>query len=191
MADVELDPAIVDAFLTGALDAQGEADLAGMVARVMPFHWRAPNPIQAELSRIIDRLGSEPAVFAWLDRYPGEPRLVARLYRVMALLDQLSDNPAVVEALREFRARIQYPPGLHGYLVPSTDETTLASLAGQIELLLADDRANEAADLAVAAVTMLEEIAPRAAQLDPNLRSLYDQLEQVRGNVLGATTGAR
>jgi type IV secretory pathway VirB2 component (pilin) len=58
-------------------------------------------------------------------------------------------------------------------------------------LLLADDRANEAADLAVAAVAMLEQIAPRAAQLDPNLGALYDQLEQVRGNVLGATTGSR
>ncbi|MDT5028595.1 MAG: hypothetical protein QOE61_5021 [Micromonosporaceae bacterium] len=191
MADVELDPAIVDEFLAGTLDAQGEAGLAGVVARVMAFHWRAPNPIQAELSRIIDRVGGEPALFAWLDRYPGEPRLVARLYRVMALLDQLSDNPAVVEALREFRARIQYPPGLRGYLVPSTDETTLASLAGQIELLLADDRTNEAAELAVAALAMLEQIAPRAAQLEPNLRTLGDQLEQARGNVQGATTGSR
>ena len=112
--------------------------------------------------------------------------MVARLYEVMGLLDLFSDNPAVVSALREFRARIHYPPGLRGYLVPATNEETLASLAGQIELLLADQETDQAVEVAAAALDMLERIAPVAEELDPNLGDLGRRLEQVRERLVGA-----
>ncbi len=109
--------------------------------------------------------------------------MVARLYEVMGLLDLFIDNPAVVSALREFRARIHYPPGLRGYLVPATNEETLA---GQIELLLADQDADQAVEVAAAALDMLERIAPVAKELDPNLGDLGRRLEQVRERLVGA-----
>ena len=114
--------------------------------------------------------------------------MVARLYEVMDLLDRFSDNPAVVSALREFRARIHYPPGLRDYLVPATNEETLASLAGQIELLLADQETDRAVEVAVAALDMLGRIAPVAEELDPNLGDLGRRLEQVRERLVGAVS---
>src|SRR5258705_3784576 len=121
MSDAHLDLALVDAYTAGTLDAQGEAVLAEQVARVIPFHSTAPNPIQAALSRLIGYLRGEPSLWAWLDHHDGRPRMVAQLYEVIGLLDQFSDNSAVVSALREFRARIHYPPGLLGYLLPDTN----------------------------------------------------------------------
>jgi hypothetical protein len=187
ISDADLDPALVDAYIAGTLDAQGEAVLAEQVARVIPFHSTAPNPIQAALSRLIGYLGREPGLWAWLDHDEGRPRAVARLYEVMGLLDQFSDNPAVVSALRELRARIHYPPGLLGYLLPDTNEETLASLAGQIEQILAEDEPDQAMDVAAAALGMLEGIAPVAERTDPDLVDLSRRLEQVRGRLAGAT----
>ncbi|MCW2870022.1 hypothetical protein [Actinacidiphila oryziradicis] len=87
------------------------------------------------MSQIIDHLGNQRALLAWLDRHPGRPRLVARLYVLIGLLDLYSAKPAVVTALRELRERTPYPPGLEDYLVPATDDETLASLAFKIESL--------------------------------------------------------
>jgi len=108
--------------------------------------------------------------------------------KAMDLLDRFSDNPAVVSALREFRARIHYPPGLQDYLVPATNEETLASLAGQIELLLADQETDHAVEVAAAALDMIGRIAPVAEELDPNLGDLGRRLEQVRERLVGAVS---
>lgn len=186
--DDNLDLALIDAYIGGTLDAQREAALAEQVARIIPFHSTAPHPIRAALTRLIGHLGGEPGLFAWLDQHGGRPRVVARLYEVMDLLDRFSDNPAVVSALREFRARIHYPPGLRDYLVPATNEETLASLAGQIELLLADQETDHAVEVAAAALDMIGRIAPVAEELDPNLGDLRRRLEQVRERLVGAVS---
>jgi hypothetical protein len=70
------------------------------------------HPLAADLSRIEHHFGGEPAVFEWLERHPGRPRLVARLYALVALLDELTDKPAVLTAVGELRERRPYPPGL-------------------------------------------------------------------------------
>src|SRR6266704_71809 len=128
MIELRLDRPLLDAFVAGRLNAGGEATLATEVARLLPFHASAPNPIQTALSRLVDHLGGESALFAWLDGYPGQPRLVARLYVLIGILDDLTNRSPVVTALRELRARIPYPPGLSGYLASDTTTETLASL---------------------------------------------------------------
>jgi hypothetical protein len=189
MAELELDKALVDAFVADALDAPGEAVLAEQVSRVLPMHWAAPNPIAAALSQLAHKLGGERELFGWLERHPGRPRLVARLYVVISLLDRISDEPAVVTALGELRERVPYPPGLAGHLAPDTDDATLAELSARIEALLADDRTDEAFRLAVAALAMLREVAPRVGERDAELRPLADIVDQVRRELTEAHAG--
>lgn len=133
MTDFALHHATIDAFVEGKLDPAGEADLADRVARILPFHALLPNPMVVKLKRVLDHLGGEQALLAWLDRYPGRPRVVARLFAFIAMLDQYGAEPAVVSALREFRTHTRYPPGLEKYLVPQTDDETLASLSWEVE----------------------------------------------------------
>jgi hypothetical protein len=166
MADFRLDRQLVDAFEAGRLDQEGEAVLADQVARILPFHSVLPNPLAASLARISQHLGGEQGLLSWLDRYPGIPRLTARLYRVMALLDQLSAHPVIVDALREFREKTPYPPGLVKYMPPDTSHETLSSVSFAIESLLADDRPEEARRVADAAVELLHTLAARAAEID-------------------------
>ncbi len=186
MGDFELDRDLVDAFADGRLDPAGEAVLANQVARVLPAHWVAPNPIAAELSRIIDRVGGDAALFEWLARHPGYPRLVARHYGLIGLLDRISDQPAVIDALRELRRRVPYPPGLAGYLVPDTNETTLSSLGETIEALLLDDRRDEAVRVAVATIAMLQS----AVWGHEHLHELRRQLDERRGEIAAAANEA-
>ncbi|HEV7897358.1 MAG TPA: hypothetical protein VGP31_05890 [Planosporangium sp.] len=189
VAEFELDPELVDAFTAGRLDQRGEARLADQVAHLLPLHWTAPNEIMAAMQRIIDHLGGERELLAWLERQPGRPRLVARLYVLIGLLDQISDESAVVTALSELRSKVPYPPGLGGYLLPDSTPETLADLSAKIEGLLADDRTDDAFRLAAAAVAMLQEVAPRAARLDPELGALGDVLEQIRRDLIAAAAG--
>src|SRR5437764_9440444 len=143
MTEWELDQDLVDALVADRLDASGQAVLAEQVARVLPVHWVAPGPVVTALSQLVDKLGSERELFGWLERHPGRPRLVARLYVVIGMLDQISDDPAVVTALRELRRRVPYPPGLAGYLVPDTDDGSLAELSARIEAILAGSAPTE------------------------------------------------
>jgi hypothetical protein len=191
MTDFRIDRRLVDAFVTGQLDDAGEAVLADEVARIIPFHIVLPNPMVAVLSRVTDHLGGQPALFAWLDRHPGRPRLVARLYQFVSLLDELTEQPAVVTALRELRARTPYPPGLEDYLVPDTDKDTLTGLAQAVENLLGEDRTGDAVRLADATAAMLQRIAPRVTDLDPQLRDKVTAVEHVRDDVLAATGTTR
>jgi hypothetical protein len=189
VAEFELDPELVDAFTAGQLDERGEAVLADQVARLLPLHWTAPPEITGHMQRIIDRLGGERELLAWLERQPGRPRLVARLYVLIGLLDQISDEEAVVASLSELRAKVPYPPGLGGYLLPDTTAETLADLSTKIEGLLADDRTEDAFRLGMAAVSMLQEVAPRAARVDSELGALGDVLEQIRRDLIAAAAG--
>jgi hypothetical protein len=81
MTSHQFDPDLVDAFVEGRLDPAGEATLADQVAQAVPCHWAAPNPIVAALDRLRRHLAGDAGLFRWLDRHPGRPRVVARIYR--------------------------------------------------------------------------------------------------------------
>jgi hypothetical protein len=113
--------------------------------------------------------------------------VVARTYRLIGLLDQITDQPAIVTALAELRARTGDPPELQGCLVPDTDDETLGSLAEQIERLLADDPAEDALRLALATADVLHRLLPRAQELDPGLSDLGMELEQIRQDLMATS----
>jgi hypothetical protein len=182
----ELEPALIDAFVVDELNDAGQHLLAEQVARLLPLHWTLPHELQGQLKRITDHLGSRRALLAWLDRHPGEPRLVARIYALTGLLDSYSDNPAVVTALAEFRDRTPYPPGLEDHLTPSTDIGTLASLSGKIESLMGEGRTEEAARVALATLDMLREIAPRVIEHDSTLHDFGDVVAEVQRELVEA-----
>ncbi|WP_432097851.1 hypothetical protein [Streptomyces sp. WAC 04229] len=172
-----VDQKLITAFGAGTLSSAGQQELAQQVARQLPAHWSQPNTLAEAMSRFIDDLGGRRKLIAWLDEYPGLPRLVARLYVLMGLLDQYSENSAVVTALREYREREPYPAGLKGYLVPQTNDDTLAGLSFTIEELLSDGRQGKAVDLALATTDCLRRVAPRAGELDPALDDLGEVMD--------------
>jgi hypothetical protein len=172
MTAANLDRKLVDGFTSGKLDHSGEAALAEQVARLLPTHWMLPNSAASALSKLTKHLGGPPALEAWLDGHPGHPRLVARAYRLIGLLDRLSGRRAVVAALAELRAEAGDPPGLQGYLMPATTDETLASLAEQIESILADRPVEDVLRLALATVDLLQRLAPRVPELAEIRRSL-------------------
>ncbi|MET8026381.1 hypothetical protein [Streptomyces avermitilis] len=181
-----LDDGQVAEFVAGTLDAEGEAALAHQVARLLPFHWTWPSRIAETMSQIMDHFGDQRELVGWLDRHPGLPRLVARLYVFMGLLDWYSAVPAVVTAMREYRERTPYPPGLEPYLVPATDDDTLASIAFQVEKLLSEERTREAVELALSTAAWLQQVAPRARELAPEVGDLDELMEQARKDIRAA-----
>jgi hypothetical protein len=187
VADWTLSQDLLDRFVAGHATEAEEAALADEVARVMPFHAELPNPLVAALEKVMDHLGGEPSLWAWLDRHPGRPRKTARLYLVMSLLDRISTEPAVVSALAEYRAQTPYPPGLEEYLPPATSEETLADLSGQIELLLRDDRVDTAVAVGSSVLDLLDALAPRVAELDPAQGGLRDQIAELRRDLRQVT----
>ena len=178
-----LDLELLDAVVDGEADRQADAALAEQVSTVLPWHATLPTGVAAHLTRLVRHLGGDDALVRWLDEHPGRPRVVARTFRLVGLLDEISASPAVVTALRELRERTPYPAGLEGYLVPDTDSGTLASLAQQIEGLLGDDRPDDAVALSVATIDALREVVPRAVELDPELRGLEELLLQLRRGI--------
>ncbi|MCU1627316.1 MAG: hypothetical protein JWP64_2265 [Pseudonocardia sp.] len=178
-----LDPELVDAVVSGDADPQAVAALADQVATVLPWHASLPPDIAGHLTRLVRHLGGDDALLGWLDEHPGRPRVAARLYRLIGLLDGISGSSAVITALRELRERTPYPAGLEGYLVPDTDSSTLGSLAQQIEELLGNGRPDDAVALSLATIAALRDVVPRAVELDPELQGLDTLLEQVRRGV--------
>ena len=175
-----LDPELVRAFVEDRLDDAGRAVLADEVAALLPFHRELPHPVIADLAAVTEHLGDDEALLRWLDGYPGRPRLTARLFRVIDLLDRWSAVPSVVLTLEQRRARDPYPHGLAGYLVPDTTAGTLASLGQLIEDRLADDRLDEAGCLALRSLELLADIAPAAAELDRRAAELEHQVQVLR-----------
>ena len=178
-----LDPELVDAVVSGDADPRAVAALADQVATVLPWHASLPPDIAGHLTRLVRHLGGDDALLGWLDEHPGRPRVAARLYRLIGLLDGISGSSAVITALRELRERTPYPAGLEGYLVPDTDSSTLGSLAQQIEELLGNGRPDDALALSLATIAALRDVVPRAVELDPELQGLDTLLEQVRRGV--------
>jgi hypothetical protein len=169
-----LDTKLIKRFVAGELDEDGQAELADQVAIIALFHAELPNALAVQMTRIVKHLGGETALVQWLDRFPGRPRIVARLFALIDLLDMFSAEPSVVTALSELRADTPYPPGLSNYLSPDSDDETLGGLAWHIEQLAADDRMADAARLALDSAALVERLAPRARELNPNLPDLAD-----------------
>ncbi|GAB3155307.1 hypothetical protein GCM10027258_60160 [Amycolatopsis stemonae] len=167
-----LDTKLAKKFVAGELDEAGQAELAGQVAVLVMFHAELPTALAAQMTRIVRHLGGEAGLVRWLDRFPGRPKIVARLFALIDLLDTVSAEPAVVTALSELRAGTRYPPGLAGYLSPDTDDETLAGLAWHIERLVADDRVADAVRLARNSAALVERLAGRARELNPDLPDL-------------------
>jgi hypothetical protein len=173
MAHISLDPALVREFTEDRLAPADEQELANQVARILPFHAELPHAVAADLLRVAKHVGGDSVLLSWLDSHLGRPRLVARVFRVIGVLDELTARPDVVSALRSLRSSEGDPPELAGVLPPATDDSTLASLSWQIERLLGDARDSEAVRLAVASVDLLRRIVP---SLDPDLVRIRESL---------------
>ncbi|MET8999461.1 hypothetical protein [Amycolatopsis sp. NPDC004169] len=167
-----LDTKLVKRFVAGELDEAGQAELAGQVAIIAVFHTELPTALAAQMTRIVRHLGGEAELMRWLERFPGRPKIVARLFALIDLLESYSAEPSVVTALSELREETRYPPGLSGFLSPDTDDETLAGLAWHIERLAADDRMPDAVRLARNAAALVQRLAARARELNPDLPDL-------------------
>ncbi|MCW2503550.1 MAG: hypothetical protein JWO79_1834 [Actinomycetia bacterium] len=183
------DPAVLASFEAGTLDREHEAALAREVARLLPHHWRLPHPMAADLTRLIRHLGGERQLLDWLGQHAGAPRITARIYELVDLLDQVSADQAVVAALAELRARSPDPPELTGIIPPDTDIGTLASIATEIELLLGDEQTGKAVQTGLAAADLLERLAPRAAELGPQAGNLAELARRARQRLAEASAG--
>lgn len=178
-----IDGGLVNGLLAGELARPQEAELAGQVARLLPFHYVQTNTYASIMSQVTDHLGGQQKLMEWMDGFAGLPRLTARLYVLMGLLDTYSENHAVVTALREFRERTPYPAGLKEYLLPETDDETIAALASRIEHLLGDGETYRSVRLALATADCLRQIAPQAARLDPGAEDLGELMDHCHQDI--------
>ena len=180
--ELVLDPVKVRDFSAGTLGAQDEAALAREVAELLPHGWDLPYKLKQALQELIAHLGGEDELMKWLDTHPGRPRLTARIYALLGLLDQYGGTPEVVEALRRSRERDPYPAGLRELLVPQTDAETLSDLGYRIEAFLTDGKVERAAALALTTADWLRRSLTGAeaeqAGLDDLLTYAREDLDQ-------------
>ncbi|MER7277278.1 hypothetical protein ABT369_22815 [Dactylosporangium sp. NPDC000244] len=155
-----LDLTAAGRFRAGHLDADGEAKLAGQVAYLVGQFEPPCTPVASGLRHIMEHVGGDEALLAWLDQFPGRPRLVTRALELVGLLDRYGDCRPLVAALRQRRVHTPDPPALAERLPPETDESTLSSLGGEIKARLGDDDPTEAAHLALDAARLLADLAP-------------------------------
>lgn len=175
-----LDDREVREFVAGRLDAAGEERLAGQVAALIFARKPLPNHVVANLSHIERHLGGGRGLLAWLSNFPGRPRFAARIAVVGDVLDRVSEDPEALGALRSYRERTPHPPGLDGYLIHATDETTLASLSSLIEHLVENGKITEAGQLAAATIAMLDEALRPAAERSAQIAAVLDTLAWAR-----------
>jgi hypothetical protein len=169
-----LDPALVKRFTADQLDEKGQAELADQIAVLVMCHVQLPTGVAVRLTRVVKHLGGDAALVAWLERFPGRPRITARLLALIDLLNAVSAEPAVVTALTELRTGTPDPPDLRPYLPPDTDDEALTDLAWHIEALAGDDRLDDAVTLALASAELFRRIARRARELSPTLPDLAE-----------------
>ncbi|MFJ6836975.1 hypothetical protein [Streptomyces sp. NPDC091209] len=181
-----LDSLKVSGFIAGTLSTEDEARLADEVAQLLPHHWDLPTKSVEALTPVVDHLGGQQELMAWLDRHPGRPRLIARIYVLLGHLDQYSDDPAVLAAVRHARAEDPYPVGLRGYLTPETNDETLGSLAFRIEELLGDNREDDATALALATADWLRGAARNADNPSDDVREMGELMGHMRQDITEA-----
>jgi hypothetical protein len=181
-----LDSLKVSGFTAGTVSAEDEARLADEVAQLLPHHWDLPTKSVEALTPVVDHLGGQQELMAWLDRHPGRPRLIARIYVLLGHLDQYSDDPAVLAAVRHARAQDPYPVGLRGYLTPETNDETLGGLAFRIEELLGDDREEDATALALTTAEWLRGAARNADNPSSDIRELGELMDHMHQDITEA-----
>ncbi|MEV8514595.1 hypothetical protein [Dactylosporangium sp. NPDC051484] len=169
----------VHEFVAGRLDDAGQAALADQIAALIGQPKPPSTPIASALRRVMQHVGGDEELLAWLDRFPGRPQLIARVLGLVALLDRFGDRLAVVSVLRELRERAPYPKDLAGHLPAVTDEETLPGLSGEIKMLLGEDDLADAGRVALAGATLLTKIAPRVADV-PGVEGLGSPAERSR-----------
>ncbi|MFI9610121.1 hypothetical protein ACIHCM_00180 [Streptomyces sp. NPDC052023] len=178
-----LDSMLAGGFTAGTLGPEDEARLADEVAQLLPHGADMVTKARETLTTIVDHLGGQRELMAWLDRHPGRPRLIARMYVLMGQLDRYSDEGAVLDALRASRAQDPYPGGLRDYLPPDTTDETLGTVAARIEDLLADGREEEAVRLALATTSWLRHVAESADDPLPVVREMGELMAHVHEDV--------
>jgi hypothetical protein len=164
MMAYSLDAGLVDAFCTG--DRRGEDELAEQVAGLLPLRASLPNPTVGALTRLVRCLGGEARLLPWLGEHPGVPQVVAAVYALVGLLDRVGDDPEVAGTLPETLRQGGLPALLEAHLVPApvdarTSRETLASLGGQLESMLGEERYPAAVQLAAATVDLLRRVVVR------------------------------
>ncbi|MFF8017900.1 hypothetical protein [Streptomyces sp. NPDC007929] len=170
-------------FTEGTLTPQEEERLADEVAELLPHSWDIPTKSREALTAIIDHLGGQRELMAWLDRHPGRPRLIARLYVLMGHLDRYSDDHAVVAALHAAREQDPFPAGLRDYLLPQTNDETLGTLASRMERLLVEQREADATALAQATTAWLGDVADNADSPGPAVLEMGSVMGHLRRDI--------
>jgi hypothetical protein len=178
-----LDSWKVSGFTAGTLSPEDEARLADEVAQLLPHHWDLPTKSVEALTPLVDHLGGQRELMAWLDRHPGRPRLIARIYVLLGHLDRYSDDPAVLAAVRHARAQDPYPIGLRGYLTPETNDETLGGLAFRIEELLGDNREEDATALALTTADWLRRAAQNADTPNSDIREMGELMDHMHQDI--------
>lgn len=178
-----LDGLKVSGFIAGTISAEDEATLADEVAQLLPHHWDLPTKSVEALTPVVDHLGGQQQLMAWLDRHPGRPRLIARIYVLLGHLDQYSEDPAVLAAVRHARSQDPYPAGLRGYLTPDTNDETLGGLAFRIEELLGESREEDATALALATADWLRGAARNAETPSPDVSEMGELMEHMHQDI--------
>ncbi|THA71382.1 hypothetical protein E6P78_05450 [Streptomyces sp. A0958] len=178
-----VDSPLVGGFLSGTLTPDDEARLADEVAQLLPHHWDLPNKSVERLTPLIDHLGGQKELMVWLDRHPGRPRRVARIYVLMGNLDRYSDDAEVLGAVRRARARNPFPDGLREHLTPATTDATLAGLAPGIEGLLSEGREDDATNLALATADWLRGAVRDVENPDADLRDVGELMEHLHQDI--------
>ncbi|MEW2167862.1 hypothetical protein AB0912_33435 [Streptomyces sp. NPDC007084] len=178
-----LDNTKIAAFVAGTIGPEDEAVLADEVARLLPHHWDLPTKSVEALTPLVDHLGGQPRLMAWLDRHPGLPRLTARIYVLLGHLDHYSEDPAVLDAVRQARSQNPYPTGLRGYLTPETNDETLGGLAFRIEELLGDNRQQDATALALTTADWLRRAAQDAQDPTSEVREMGELMGHMHQDI--------
>jgi hypothetical protein len=163
-----LDKARVGQFVDGTLSARDEDRLAEEVAELLPHTWDLPYKSKESLALVAAHLGGQDQMMLWLDRHPGLPRVTARTYTLLGVLNEYSDDPGVISALRTRRERDPYPAALHDYLPAQTNAETLSGLAYHVDDLLSRKQEKEAAALAGATADWVRQAI--ADETDPTTR---------------------
>lgn len=185
-----LDNTKIAAFIDGSISTEDETALADEVARLIPHHWDLPTKSVEALTPLVDHLGGQPQLMAWLDHHPGLPRLTARIYVLLGHLDQYSEDPAVLDAVRHARSRNPYPTGLRGYLAPETNDETLGGLAFRIEELLGDNRRQDATALALTTSDWLRRAAQDAESPTSDVRGMGELMGHMHHDISEAAPGS-
>ncbi|MGI5241239.1 DUF1876 domain-containing protein [Dactylosporangium sp. CA-139066] len=186
----DLDLGAVERMLAGRLGNDGQAALAGQVARLLAQPEPPPTRIARALGRIMQYEGGDVGLIDWLDRFPGRPRLVVRILGLIGLLERYGRQRRVDGVLAGLRDGGRLPARVAGRLAPDTDGATLPGLGREIRLMLAADELVEAGRLARSAARALALVGPSVAGV-PGLADLGDLAEASRRDLGDALVALR